>query len=384
MIKSIDINNYKSVVDLNLELGRVNVIIGANGTGKTNILEAISVASAANLGRVEEEYLGRRIRWTDPKFMVSELDLDEEEDKDLGNVIRITLHPASGVDIPCMLHFDQEKKEWVDFATDVKLNTAAEFIKSVVSDKEHSSNEQLEHIITNVDKITDGLRKAMYHHQSLDTFVTYVPEESYLRQFSIDSQIKPLGRKGEGLFKHLKELMSDVETRENITNALNDGLSLLDWFKELKIPEDLFAQENRLDITDRFLKESTQVFDEKSTNEGFLYLLFYLVLFNSPKAPAFFAIDNIETSFNPKLTTEFVRHIIQLARINNKQVILTTHSPFVLDGLDLSDDDQRLFVARRNISGHTKLSRVPHREDRKLKLSELWMTGVLGGLPDNF
>ena len=46
MIKEIQITNYKSIVDLTLELGRFNVIIGTNGCGKSNILEAITVASA--------------------------------------------------------------------------------------------------------------------------------------------------------------------------------------------------------------------------------------------------------------------------------------------------------------------------------------------------
>ena len=41
MIQEIRIKNFKSVQKLKLELGRVNVLIGANGCGKSNILEAI-------------------------------------------------------------------------------------------------------------------------------------------------------------------------------------------------------------------------------------------------------------------------------------------------------------------------------------------------------
>lgn len=37
-----------------------------------------------------------------------------------------------------------------------------------------------------------------------------------------------------------------------------------------------------------------------------------------------------------------IRLLIELAKENDKQVILTTHSPFVLDALDLKDDEQRL------------------------------------------
>ena len=42
MIRNVQIHNYKSLPDLSLDLGRVNVLIGANGSGKSNILEAIA------------------------------------------------------------------------------------------------------------------------------------------------------------------------------------------------------------------------------------------------------------------------------------------------------------------------------------------------------
>ena len=109
-----------------------------------------------------------------------------------------------------------------------------------------------------------------------------------------------------------------------------------------------------------------------------------MTLFASPDTPAFFAIDNIESSFNPKLCTKLIKTIVELAIENKKQVILTTHNPYVLDGLDLSDDEQRLFVARRSRDGHTVIKRIPFIEDLNMHLSEVWMKGMIGGLPDNF
>lgn len=41
MFKRLAIKNFKSIIDLTIELGRVNVFIGANGMGKSNVLEAI-------------------------------------------------------------------------------------------------------------------------------------------------------------------------------------------------------------------------------------------------------------------------------------------------------------------------------------------------------
>ena len=49
MIQTIHIKNFKSIQDLKLDIGRFNVIIGENGSGKTNFLEAIAMAAAASI-----------------------------------------------------------------------------------------------------------------------------------------------------------------------------------------------------------------------------------------------------------------------------------------------------------------------------------------------
>lgn len=60
MINKIRIDGFKSLRDLEIDLGVVNVFIGANGSGKSNILEAIGVLSAAAGGRIDDEALIRR------------------------------------------------------------------------------------------------------------------------------------------------------------------------------------------------------------------------------------------------------------------------------------------------------------------------------------
>ena len=72
MIRTIEIENFKSIQKLWLDLGRVNVLIGENGCGKTNILEAIALGPAAARNKLDNEYLvPRGIRVTEPRFMRS-------------------------------------------------------------------------------------------------------------------------------------------------------------------------------------------------------------------------------------------------------------------------------------------------------------------------
>src|SRR4051812_16606345 len=59
-IRSVTIDGFKSIRDQTIELGRLNVLIGANGAGKSALLEAIGVLGAAAYGRVDDLELIRR------------------------------------------------------------------------------------------------------------------------------------------------------------------------------------------------------------------------------------------------------------------------------------------------------------------------------------
>ena len=46
MLEHLFVRTFKSLDDVSVDLGRVNVFIGANGSGKTNLLEALGVISS--------------------------------------------------------------------------------------------------------------------------------------------------------------------------------------------------------------------------------------------------------------------------------------------------------------------------------------------------
>ena len=60
MIRQLRIRGFKSITELDIALGRVNCFIGANGVGKSNVLEALGVLGAAANGVVDDEALQRR------------------------------------------------------------------------------------------------------------------------------------------------------------------------------------------------------------------------------------------------------------------------------------------------------------------------------------
>ncbi|MCI0487430.1 MAG: AAA family ATPase [Blastocatellia bacterium] len=380
MIREVLIENYKSIERLSLSLGRLTVLIGANGCGKSTVLEALALISAAANDKLDNEFLSSRgVRVTDdPRFMRSAF-----EQRNVTQEIGIIVRGEDNISFECSLQNTNEPySPWID-GGEKYLGTAKEINKLLDEYiKEHNLNDN-EEVPRSFFRLLIEKNIEPLH---LSGFLIYSPENSSLRIFEQEGQIQPLGIKGEGLFKLLKVL--SLKKNKDRLDEIKTRLKLLDWFNDFKIPQALSTDEKTIRIKDKYLDDRLSYFDQMSANEGFLFLLFYFTLFVSKETPKFFAIDNIDASLNPKLCSQLVIELNQLANEYDKQAIFTTHNPAILDGLNLDDDEQRLFVIYRNKLGHTKAERIfkpkPIHGQEPVRLSEAFLRGYLGGLPKNF
>jgi predicted ATPase len=420
MIRKFTVEGFKSLERLELGLGRVTVLIGENGSGKSNILEAIALLGAAAADKLDNEFLvNRGIRVTDAPLMVSEFrDGKAPSDEGVRNVtlsatseekgsLTLELSPltdrwSATVDPGRKFEVTVVKKEPEEVETDAPIvESLKDFAKLApkpkveVKDGEVSitlgpvrASEKAAGEITKsiseglVDKLKTTFGKmhlaSAEKKLSCARFLIYGPENSALRRFEDEGQIQPVGIRGEGLFKMLQAFASNDQADRLL--ELKRSLELVGWFFDFSIPADLAPGENRLRICDRYVKP-TMAFDQRSANEGFLFLIFYFAVLLSEATPPFFAIDNIDTSLNPKLCAELMRRICQLAKNYNKQIIVTTHNPAILDGLNLTDDDQRLYIVFRNSEGRTRTRRVkaprPRPGKTPIKLSDAFLRGLV-------
>jgi predicted ATPase len=427
VITHIEIKGYKTIDDLDLDLGRVNVLIGENGAGKSNILEVLAIAGAAAANKLDNEFLASRgIRVTKPEFMRPAF-----PDSDMRAPISVSFG-GDDVSVEFSLTNDNaEYSKWqahIERQGELKLdkNGFSEAIRNFVQQNVTDDDEAHKAVRDVLDQIASQIRSkiaevgsnkkakkevkkskisfditlqldekrdfAKYFAESdprmrglidaLKGYVIYSPENTSLRAFQREGQIEPLGVNGEGLFKLLSVLSSEKYANE--MQSIKRSLGMLGWFSDF-LPN---LSENRIELKDRYLDQNRTYLDQSSANEGFLFLLFYFTLFSTELTPHFFAIDNIDASLNPKLCERLTKELVSLAKKNNKQVILTTHNPAVLDGLNLNDDEQRLFVVSRNRTGCTRVKRVakPSLSEgaKPVRMSEMFLKGVLGGLPKGF
>lgn len=434
MISELRINNYKSLHDVTLDVGRFNVLIGENGCGKSNLLEAITFAAAAEANKLDNEFLtSRGIRVTEPKLMRSAFD-NVNTEKTIK--IYVEFKEMDTGEIYTLNNDNQPYPKW-SRVEDKLINFSRILMQAILAEektKQQDAKEYLKKEIYSVvrDDLTrdwllnkddsdnyvkryfdfENYENTITKENSIKNFIIYSPENTALRNFNKEGQIEPLGINGEGLFKLLKVIQNkSAEQWEEIQTCLQ----LFDWYDGFKIPRDS-QSEDKITITDHYL---TMDFDQRSANEGFLFVLFYIALMVSENTPKIFAIDNIDTSLNPKLCTKIIKELIRLAKKYDKQVFVTTHNPAILDGIDLGDDEQRLFVVSRNKTGHTRFKRIGLEDKPKssarsrisrlidkdenlssetknyilnlfdnseepLKLSEAFLRGYLGGLPTGF
>ncbi|MEA3353420.1 MAG: AAA family ATPase [Campylobacterota bacterium] len=365
MIERIHIENFKSIYDLDINLGRVNLFIGENGSGKSNLLEALVFVSANQSNKLDNEFLSSRgLRVTEPTLMRSAFNKENEN---------INIEISIG-----------QKNDLANYEFTNNNTAYSQWERVSGSDEEEVKLLILENKSENKSFIQKYLN-GRYSQIGMQDFLIYSPENTALRTFEKEGQIQPLGINGEGLLKLLK-VVNHYEDKSYI-NTIIESLQLFDWFEDIHIPDSLSYGEDKVVIKDKYLY---QEIDQRSTNEGFLFILFYITLIVAKETPKAFAIDNIDASLNPKLCTKLILIINDLAKKYDKQVFLTTHNPAVLDGIDLNDEEQKLFVVSRNKLGHTRMKNITvankpkSSNDEPLKLSEAFLRGYLGGLPKGF
>jgi predicted ATPase len=392
MIREIQIKNFKSLDDVTLELGRVNVLIGANGCGKTNILEAICLGGAAVAGKLDNEFLKPRgIRYAPPREMRSGFNREN-----LDMPVLLHFFDTNGHDI--LINLDDQKGDFPEWTVtfpktfsgeELKSEEIENFVKMILDPS--NINKILKSGFQNKQLSINDIKSIIFHMRSteslsqfseLSQFLIYAPNSESVRILEEEGRTLPLGISGSGLFRLLQGLSKDEIERIKL------HLRTIDWFDDFEIPETLIPGERKLRIKDQYMEDGLRFFEHRVANEGFLFLLFYLCLFISKHTPKFFAIDNLDNGFNPKLCAYTAKTLCELAKTHDKQAIITTHNPSVLDGLDLKDDENRLFVVYRNIEGRTRIRRILPKDqppdEPPVRLSEAFLRGYIGGLPDNF
>lgn len=396
MLNKIKVKAFKSLENVDINLGRVNVFIGANGSGKSNLLEAIGVLGAAANGRVDDEALSRRgVRLGLPVLYKSSFKASRQP-----QAIHFTASSeGASYSVGLFNPLDKPEPAW-RFKTELLMEGENKLVGRSQRLKLHLDPRSGYTALKAVELPEESLAGRLL--KELRQFAIFAPDTATLRGLDPDPQSRePVGLSGgrlaeavNGVFGRLPLLHHDHTVRELYESLLN----LIDWadFLAATSPDSVPVSKNIpqptriLRFRDRFMAEGRDYLSGYDASEGVLYVLFMTVLVHHRESPPVLAVDNFDHALNPRLAKALTRKVCEwmIAR-QDRQLLLTSHNPLVLDGLPLQNDAVRLFTVERSNRGKTVVRRVEVSQelldmaDKGIPLSQQWVIGTFGGVPTN-
>ena len=426
MLKKLTVERFKSIRNAALELGRINILIGGNGSGKSNVLEAIGVLSAAlERGLGETDLSKKGVRITPPELMKSAF-----KNHDLPKTLHLTATMDQEVEYRINLT-GSENDPLLSFVSESCTHGS----KRVFGRSPHGATVLGQSILGKLtrhrsfwDQVRPAFRfpEVVYSElDSLSEYVVYAPQADFLRGMQpgkVDTP--PVGLHGEGLpdavrglitqLLHSKRLLrsppKDKTGSAKLTHDLKRQAFNLVYLPQwahgvqvgalkgfLKSRELLDQGDDMVYFMDRFMHRRRKTLSVYDSSEGTLFLLFVAILLSHNDSPKVFSLDNVDSSLNPRMTRSLLETVIEITKMSYegdlscgpRQVFLTSHNPTSLDAFDLFDDEQRVFVVDRNPDGHTVVTRLKPRAGMSRQdwyeakagrnLSQLWIDGEIRG-----
>lgn len=395
MIKKIKIESFKSLENVEIELGNLNVFVGANGSGKSNLLEAIGVLSAAADGKVTDQTLLQRgVRPGVPKLYKSAFPATNK--RQLSHIFFSGSSDEAHYDVSLNNPMADPSPAW-KFKTEL-FEQGTRNIASRGPNSRIKSNTENGLAALKAVELKEG-DAALELIRRLQNYVIYSPTTPVLRGVAPETQPRqPLGLSGGRLPEAVHELLGSRSENNQAKNVCQEALQLISWAKgygsapaaHLPLSPSASSSPRVIRFVDKYMMESRNVLSGYDASEGALFILFLAVLAAHPKAPSFFAVDNADHGLNPGLASVLMKHFADwvLSSQDHRQILMTSHNPAVLDGLPLQDDRVRLFTVDRDNKGKTVIKRVV--VDQRLldmsakgwTLSRLWMNKLIGGMPN--
>lgn len=395
MITKISIESFKSLENVEIELGNLNVFVGANGSGKSNLLEAIGVLSAAADGKVTDQTLLQRgVRPGVPKLYKSAFPTTNV--RQLSHISFSGSSDKAHYDVSLNNPMSDPSPAW-KFKTELLVRGTEKLASRGPNLRNNPNTENGLAALKAVELKEDDAALALMRR--LQNYVIYSPTTPVLRGVAPETQPRqPLGLSGGRLPEAVHELLASRSENDQTKKICLEALDLISWAKSygsaqaanLPLSPAASSSPRVIRFVDKYMKEGRNVLSGYDASEGALLILFLAVLAAHPKAPSFFAVDNADHGLNPGLAKVLMEHFADwvLRSQDQRQILVTSHNPAVLDGLPLQDDRVRLFTVDRDNKGKTVIKRVV--VDQKLlemrakgwTLSRLWMNKLIGGMPN--
>ena len=362
MIENIIIENYKSIKHLELELKKINILIGSNGVGKSNFIsffEMINAIYNQRFGSYTLErggidnllYFGRK----QSPYIKGLIDFNNK------NAFFITLKPS------------QSNKGYIEECSDY-----FHYGSDVAKDYSHWQKKNWDNAVEELGLKDNKMLRANYLQEYLESFIVYhfhdttrssamkqpcnISDNQYLREngSNLAALLYLLSQKNPKVFKMIEGVIRSVapffERFDLKPDKLNPQMIQLEW-KE---------------------KESDMYFNGYNLSDGTLRFIALTTLLMQPEPPEVIIIDEPELGLHPAAINKLAAMIRKASAMS--QLIVSTQSPNLVNQFE--PEDVVVVNRKGNKSVFNRLDKdklTSWLED--YTLGDLWEKNVIGGQP---
>ncbi|MBI3586810.1 MAG: AAA family ATPase [Ignavibacteriales bacterium] len=365
MITQLDATFFKGLKEFSIKPKNVNLLIGANGTGKTNfadLVEFISLSVRFGL----KEVVNNRFEGLDevrtkargqgrPTSLSISIQLNQDVFRGIKEATyHFRLSPKKSLVV------DEEQLDAIVYARSPGKPTPP---AKVVFDKNSLINVNFKRKKNKIEDWSDSLGeppKTLVDDQELmlsaygkiGNFRTISEYLGAMRSYNIDSMLakrssngseSELDRFGDNLIPFLKRVIEDKTMRERLLRDLRYAVPYIEGI----------APERILGYTTLKFSEKDSKIDlrAKQMSDGTIRLLGLLAVFRQPVPPPFIVIEEPENALHSYAVKMFIRIAKEASRVDKfrTQVFLTSHSPAVVDDV-LSAESQNEFNVQGFVS----------------------------------
>ena len=377
MIKTFNVDNFKSLNNLSINLQQMTVIVGNNATGKSSILQAIDFVC----GCVNDDFsvLLERRGWTvdniRSKFIRSgtarisfgvEVALEEPVNTTLKwgmvlqpNVAKNQLHLVS--------------EEIVDLDTKETLvqykASAGGWIKG---DKEELSimpnfviTSSCLKVIQHLHGVDSRLNRLVDFFDNSESFEMLAPDNMRLSSRGV---VKNIGETGKNLPSFIRQMSAEQKNNfmSKLKRILGDRISDVSASVKGKPGWTLINVKEHYDTGD-------VEFSSKEISDGILRVLAFIAISEIEPANAIFLLDEVENGINSDYAEAMIDVLSEIYEESRHQLVLTTHSTVFLDYVK----PEQIVLLYRDQNGSTRADNLFDSKEIRDKLEYMYPGEIL-------